>query len=160
MLRSPSPHIRRMGAFFLLTPLALTGCVSAVVDGAIRGAIEAMPPSVQQFIAENSDISLEMPLGTEIPADWPQAVLIPEGDVVFSYADADVWNLALSLADADAAIAGADRLQANGFGVVSEQDIQEMRLIQLTNGEWDVDYAWLADDQATVVNITVRATSP
>jgi hypothetical protein len=149
-----------MGAFFLLTPLALTGCVSAVVDGAIRGAIEAMPPSVQQFIAENSDISLEMPLGTEIPADWPQAVLIPEGDVVFSYADADVWNLALSLADADAAIAGADRLQANGFGVVSEQDIQEMRLIQLTNGEWDVDYAWLADDQATVVNITVRATSP
>jgi hypothetical protein len=44
--------------------------------------------------------------------------------------------------------------------VVSEQDIQEMRLTQLTNGEWDVDYAWLADDQATVVNITVRATSP
>ena len=144
----------------LLVPVALAGCVSAVVDGAIRGAIEAMPPSVQQFIAENSDISLEMPLSTDIPTDWPQAVLVPEGDVVFSYADADVWNLALSVADAEAAIAGAERLQANGFGVVSEQDIQEMRLIQLTNGEWDVDYAWLADDQATVVNITVRATAP
>ena len=144
----------------LLAPVALTGCVSAVVDGAIRGAIEAMPPSVQQFIAENSDISLEMPLSTDIPTDWPQAVLVPEGDVVFSYADADVWNLALSVADAEAAIAGAERLQANGFGVASEQDIQDMRLIQLTNGEWDVDYAWLADDQATVVNITVRATAP
>ena len=131
-----------------------------MVDGAIRGAIEAMPPSVQQFIAENSDISLEMPLGTEIPADWPQAVLVPEGDVVFSYADGDVWNVALSVVDADAAVAGAERLQANGFGVVREQDIQEMRLIQLTNGEWDVDYAWLADDQATVVNITVRFTTP
>ena len=160
MLRSPSPHIRRLGALILLTPLALTGCVSAVVDGAIRGAIEAMPPSVQQFIAENSDISLEMPLSTDIPADWPQAVLVPEGDVVFSYADGDVWNVALSVVDADAAVAGAERLQANGFGVVSEQDIQEMRLIQLTNGEWDVDYAWLADDQATVVNITVRFTTP
>ena len=144
----------------LLAPVALTGCVSAVVDGAIRGAIEAMPPSVQQFIAENSDISLEMPLSTDIPTDWPQAVLVPEGDVVFSYADADVWNLALSVADAEAAIAGAERLQANGFGVASEQDIQDMRLIQLTNGEWDVDYAWLADDQATVVNITIRATAP
>ena len=144
----------------LLAPVALTGCVSAVVDGAIRGAIEAMPPRVQQFIAENSDISLEMPLSTDIPTDWPQAVLVPEGDVVFSYADADVWNLALSVADAEAAIAGAERLQANGFGVASEQDIQDMRLIQLTNGEWDVDYAWLADDQATVVNITVRATAP
>jgi len=144
----------------LLAPAALAGCVSAVVDGAIRGAIEAMPPSVQQFIAENSDISLEMPLSTDIPTDWPQAVLVPEGDVVFSYADADVWNLALSVADAEAAIAGAERLQANGFGVASEQDIQDMRLIQLTNGEWDVDYAWLADDQATVVNITVRATAP
>jgi len=144
----------------LLAPVALAGCVSAVVDGAIRGAIEAMPPSVQQFIAENSDISLEMPLSTDIPTDWPQAVLVPEGDVVFSYADADVWNLALSVADAEAAIAGAERLQANGFGVASEQDIQDMRLIQLTNGEWDVDYAWLADDQATVVNITVRATAP
>jgi len=144
----------------LLAPVALAGCVSAVVDGAIRGAIEAMPPSVQQFIAENSDISAEMPLSTDIPTDWPQAVLVPEGDVVFSYADADVWNLALSVADAEAAIAGAERLQANGFGVASEQDIQDMRLIQLTNGEWDVDYAWLADDQATVVNITVRATAP
>jgi hypothetical protein len=144
----------------LLAPVALTGCVSAVVDGAIRGAIEAMPPSVQQFIAENSDISLEMPVSTDIPTDWPQAVLVPEGDVVFSYADADVWNLALSVADAEAAIAGAERLQANGFGVASEQDIQDMRLIQLTNGEWDVDYAWLADDQATVVNITIRATAP
>jgi len=144
----------------LLAPVALAGCVSAVVDGAIRGAIEAMPPSVQQFIAENSDISLEMPLSTDIPTDWPQAVLVPEGDVVFSYADADVWNLALSVADAEAAIAGAERLQANGFGVASEQDIQDMRLIQLTNGEWDVDYAWLADDQATVVNITIRATAP
>ena len=144
----------------LLAPAALAGCVSAVVDGAIRGAIEAMPPSVQQFIAENSDISLEMPLSTDIPTDWPQAVLVPEGDVVFSYADADVWNLALSVADAEAAIAGAERLQANGFGVASEQDIQDMRLIQLTNGEWDVDYAWLADDQATVVNITIRATAP
>jgi len=131
-----------------------------VVDGAIRGAVEAMPPSLQQFIAENSDISLEMPLGTDIPADWPQAVLVPDGEVVFSYADADVWNLALSLADADSAIAGAERLQANGFGVVSEQDIQDMRLIQLTNGEWDVDYAWLAEEQATVVNITVRASLP
>jgi len=131
-----------------------------VVDGAIRGAIEAMPPSVQQFIAENSDISVEMPLSTDIPADWPQAVLVPEGDVVFSYADGDVWNVALSVVDADAAVAGAERLQANGFGVVREQDIQEMRLIQLTNGEWDVDYAWLADDQATVVNITVRFTTP
>ena len=131
-----------------------------MVDGAIRGAIEAMPPSVQQFIAENSDISLEMPLSTDIPADWPQAVLVPEGDVVFSYADGDVWNVALSVVDADAAVAGAERLQANGFGVVREQDIQEMRLIQLTNGEWDVDYAWLADDQATVVNITVRFTTP
>ena len=144
----------------LLAPVALAGCVSAVVDGAIRGAIEAMPPSVQQFIAENSDISLEMPLSTDIPTDWPQAVLVPEGDVVFSYADADVWNLALSVADAEAAIAGAERLQANGFGVASEQDIQDMRLIQLTNGEWDVDYAWLAEDQATVVNITIRATAP
>ena len=144
----------------LLAPVPLAGCVSAVVDGAIRGAIEAMPPSVQQFIAENSDISLEMPLSTDIPTDWPQAVLVPEGDVVFSYADADVWNLALSVADAEAAIAGAERLQANGFGVASEQDIQDMRLIQLTNGEWDVDYAWLADDQATVVNITIRATAP
>jgi len=144
----------------LLAPVALAGCVSAVVDGAIRGAIEAMPPSVQQFIAENSDISLEMPLSTDIPTDWPQAVLVPEGDVVFSYADADVWNLALSVADAEAAIAGAERLQANGFGVASEQDIQDMRLIQLTNGEWDVDYAWLADDQATVVNITIRAAAP
>jgi hypothetical protein len=144
----------------LLAPVALTGCVSAVVDGAIRGAIEAMPPSVQQFIAENSDISLEMPVSTDIPTDWPQAVLVPEGDVVFSYADADVWNLALSVADAEAAIAGAERLQANGFGVASEQDIQDMRLIQLTNGEWDVDYAWLADDQATVVNITIRAAAP
>lgn len=131
-----------------------------MVDGAIRGAVEAMPPSLQQFIAENSDISLEMPLGTDIPADWPQAVLVPDGEVVFSYADADVWNLALSLADADSAIAGAERLQANGFGVVSEQDIQDMRLIQLTNGEWDVDYAWLAEEQATVVNITVRASLP
>ena len=131
-----------------------------MVDGAIRGAIEAMPPSVQQFIAENSDISVEMPLSTDIPADWPQAVLVPEGDVVFSYADGDVWNVALSVVDADAAVAGAERLQANGFGVVREQDIQEMRLIQLTNGEWDVDYAWLADDQATVVNITVRFTTP
>jgi hypothetical protein len=140
--------------------VSLTGCVSAVVDGAIRGAIEAMPPVVQQFIAENSDISLEMPLGTEVPSDWPQAVLIPEGDVVFSYADADVWNLALSVADADTAVAGAERLQANGFGVVREQDIQEMRLVQLTNGEWDVDYAWLAEEQTTVVNITVRATMP
>jgi hypothetical protein len=144
----------------LLAPVALTGCVSAVVDGAIRGAIEAMPPSAQQFIAENSDISLEMPVSTDIPTDWPQAVLVPEGDVVFSYADADVWNLALSVADAEAAIAGAERLQANGFGVASEQDIQDMRLIQLTNGEWDVDYAWLADDQATVVNITIRAAAP
>jgi hypothetical protein len=144
----------------LLAPVALVGCVSGVVDGAIRGAIEAMPPSVQQFIAENSDISLEMPLSTDIPTDWPQAVLVPEGDVVFSYADADVWNLALSVADAEAAIAGAERLQANGFGVASEQDIQDMRLIQLTNGEWDVDYAWLADDQATVVNITIRAAAP
>jgi len=144
----------------LLAPAALAGCVSAVVDGAIRGAIEAMPPSVQQFIAENSDISLEMPLSTDIPTDWPQAVLVPEGDVVFSYADADVWNLALSVVGAEAAIAGAERLQANGFGVASEQDIQDMRLIQLTNGEWDVDYAWLADDQATVVNITIRATAP
>ena len=144
----------------LLAPVALAGCVSAVVDGAIRGAIEAMPPSVQQFIAENSDISLEMPLSTDIPTDWPQAVLVPEGDVVFSYADADVWNLALSVADAEAAIAGAERLKANGFGVASEQDIQDMRLIQLTNGEWDVDYAWLAEDQATVVNITIRATAP
>jgi len=80
--------------------------------------------------------------------------------VVFSYADADVWNLALSVVGAEEAIAGAERLQANGFGVASEQDIQDMRLIQLTNGEWDVDYAWLADDQATVVNITIRATAP
>ena len=160
MPRTLSLRIRRLSAVVLLAPVALAGCVSAVVDGAIRGAIEAMPPSVQQFIAENSDISLEMPLSTDIPTDWPQAVLVPEGDVVFSYADADVWNLALSVADAEAAIAGAERLQANGFGVASEQDIQDMRLIQLTNGEWDVDYAWLADDQATVVNITIRATAP
>ena len=160
MLRTTSPLIRRMGALFFVAPVLLTGCVSAVVDGAIKGAIESMPPSVQQFIAENSDISLEMPLGTEIPADWPQAVVVPEGDVVFSYADADVWNLALSVVDADTAIAGSERLQANGFGVVSEQNIQDMCLIQLTNGEWDVDYAWLADGQATVVNITVRATTP
>ena len=141
----------------LVSSLTLAGCVSAVVDGAIRGAIEALPPGVQEFIAQNSDLSLEMPISTEVPNDWPQPVLIPEGEVVFSYADADMWSLALSVADEQTALSGAERLQANGFGVVREQDIQQMSLVQLTDGEWDVDYAWLADGDTVVVNITVRA---
>lgn len=141
----------------LVSSLTLAGCVSAVVDGAIRGAIEALPPGVQEFIAQNSDLSLEMPISTEVPDDWPQPVLIPEGEVVFSYADADMWSLALSVADEQTALSGAERLQANGFGVVREQDIQQMSLVQLTDGEWDVDYAWIADGDTVVVNITVRA---
>ena len=142
---------------FLASSLTLAGCVSAVVDGAVRGAIEALPPGVQEFIAQNSDLSLEMPISTEVPNDWPQPVLIPEGEVVFSYADADMWSLALSVADEQTALSGAERLQANGFGVVREQDIQQMSLVQLTDGEWDVDYAWIADGDTVVVNITVRA---
>lgn len=141
------------------TALALTGCVSAVVDGAIRGAIEALPPGVQEFIAQNSDLSLEMPISTEVPNDWPQPVVIPDGEVVFSYADSDLWSLALSVADEQTATLGAERLQANGFGVVREEDIQQMSLVQLTDGEWDVDYAWIADGDTVVVNITVRAAS-
>ena len=141
----------------LVSSLTLAGCVSAVVDGAIRGAIEALPPGVQEFIAQNSDLSLEMPISTEVPNDWPQPVLIPDGEVVFSYVDADMWSLALSVADEQAALSGAERLQANGFGVVREQDIQQMSLVQLTDGEWDVDYAWIADGDTVVVNITVRA---
>ena len=141
----------------LVSSLTLAGCVSAVVDGAIRGAIEALPPGVQEFIAQNSDLSLEMPISTEVPNDWPQPVLSPEGEVVFSYADADMWSLALSVADEQTALSGAERLQANGFGVVREQDIQQMSLVQLTDGEWDVDYAWIADGDTVVVNITVRA---
>lgn len=141
----------------LVSSLTLAGCVSAVVDGAIRGAIEALPPGVQEFIAQNSDLSLEMPISTEVPNDWPQPVLIPEGEVVFSYSDADMWSLALSVADEQTALSGAERLQANGFGVVREQDIQQMSLVQLTDGEWDVDYAWIADGDTVVVNITVRA---
>ena len=147
----------RVVALSLVTALTLTGCVSAVVDGAIRGAVEALPPGVQEFIAQNSDLSLEMPISTEVPDDWPQPVLIPEGEVVFSYADADLWSLALSVADEQTALSGAERLQANGFGVVREQDIQQMLLMQLTDGEWDVDYAWIADGDTVVVNITVRA---
>ena len=147
----------RVVALSLVTALTLTGCVSAVVDGAIRGAVEALPPGVQEFIAQNSDLSLEMPISTEVPNDWPQPVLIPEGEVVFSYADADLWSLALSVADEQTALSGAERLQANGFGVVREQDIQQMSLVQLTDGEWDVDYAWIADGDTVVVNITVRA---
>lgn len=147
----------RVVALSLVTALTLTGCVSAVVDGAIRGAVEALPPGVQEFIAQNSDLSLEMPISTEVPNDWPQPVLIPEGEVVFSYADADMWSLALSVADEQTALSGAERLQANGFGVVREQDIQQMSLVQLTDGEWDVDYAWIADGDTVVVNITVRA---
>ena len=147
----------RVVALSLVTALTLTGCVSAVVDGAIRGAVEALPPGVQEFIAQNSDLSLEMPITTEVPNDWPQPVLIPEGEVVFSYADADLWSLALSVADEQTALSGAERLQANGFGVVREQDIQQMSLVQLTDGEWDVDYAWIADGDTVVVNITVRA---
>ena len=141
----------------LATSLTLTGCVSAVVDGAIRGAIEALPPGAQEFIAQNSDLSLEMPISTDVPNDWPQSVLIPDGEVVFSYADADLWSLALSVSNEQTALAGAERLQANGFGVVREQDIQQMSLLQLTDGEWDVDYAWIADGDTVVVNITVRA---
>ena len=141
----------------LVSSLTMAGCVSAVVDGAIRGAIEALPPGVQEFIAQNSDLSLEMPISTEVPNDWPQPVLIPEGEVVFSYSDADMWSLALSVADEQTALSGAERLQANGFGVVREQDIQQMSLVQLTDGEWDVDYAWIADGDTVVVNITVRA---
>ena len=147
----------RVVALSLVTALTLTGCVSAVVDGAIRGAVEALPPGVQEFIAQNSDLPLEMPISTEVPDDWPQPVLIPEGEVVFSYADADMWSLALSVADEQTALSGAERLQANGFGVVREQDIQQMSLVQLTDGEWDVDYAWIADGDTVVVNITVRA---
>ena len=143
----------------LVSSLTLAGCVSAVVDGAVRGAIEALPPGVQEFIAQNSDLSLEMPISTEVPNDWPQPVLIPEGEVVFSYADADLWSLALSVADEQTALLGAERLQANGFGVVREQDIQQMSLVQLTDGEWDVDYAWIADGDTVVVNITVQAAS-
>jgi hypothetical protein len=139
--------------------LALSGCVSAVVDGAIRGAIEALPPGVQEFIAQNSDLSLEMPISTEVPNEWPQPVVIPDGEVVFSYADSDLWSLALSVADEQTATLGAERLQANGFGVVREEDIQQMSLVQLTDGEWDVDYAWIADGDTVVVNITVRAAS-
>ena len=141
----------------LVSSLTLAGCVSAVVDGAVRGALEALPPGDQEFIAQNSDLSLEMPITTEVPDDWPQPVLIPEGEVVFSYADADLWSLALSVADEQTALSGAERLQANGFGVVREQDIQQMSLVQLTDGEWDVDYAWIADGDTVVVNITVRA---
>jgi hypothetical protein len=144
-------------ALSLASALTLTGCVSAVVDGAIRGAVEALPPGVQEFIAQNSDLSLEMPISTEVPNDWPQPVSIPDGEVVFSYADADLWSLALSVADEQAALSGAERLQANGFGVVREQDIQQMSLLELTDGEWDVDYAWIADGDTVVVNVTVRA---
>jgi hypothetical protein len=144
-------------ALSLASALTLTGCVSAVVDGAIRGAVEALPPGVQEFIAQNSDLSLGMPISTEVPNDWPQPVSIPDGEVVFSYADADLWSLALSVADEQAALSGAERLQANGFGVVREQDIQQMSLLELTDGEWDVDYAWIADGDTVVVNVTVRA---
>jgi hypothetical protein len=141
----------------LASALTLTGCVSAVIDGAIRGAVEALPPGIQEFIAQNSDLSLEMPVSTEVPDNWPQPVFIPDGEVVFSYADADLWSLALSVPDEQTALSGAERLQANGFGVVGEQDIQQMSLVQLTDGEWDVDYAWIADGDTVVVNITVRA---
>lgn len=157
-MTSPRRRLSRyVSAFSVLTVLMVSGCVSAVVDGAIRGAVEALPPGIQEFIAENSDLSLEMPLSTEVPSDWPQPVLIPDGDVVFSYADADLWSLAMSVADQETALAGAERLQANGFGVVREQDVQQMTLIQLTDGSWDVDYAWMGDGDTVVVNITVRA---
>ena len=147
----------RLIALAAVVSLALTGC-SGMVHNAVQSALgDVLPPEIQQLLERTTDFSFDVPVSTEVPSDWPDSVTIPEGTTLFSYSDDQTWNLAVSVATNDHAVAGLEVLQANGFGVVSEEVMGNVNITELTNGTQNVTYAYVADDGAVVVNITVTS---
>ena len=136
----------------------LSGCAGMVQSAVERALGDVLPPELQQLLERTTDFSFDVPVSTEVPADWPESIAIPEGTTLFSYADNGTWNLAVAVANNDEAIAGLEVLQASGFGVVSEQVMGNVNITELTNGTYTVTYAYVADDGAVVVNITVAST--
>lgn len=135
--------------------LTLSGC-AGMVQSAVQSALgDVLPPEIQQLLERTTDFSFDVPVSTDVPSDWPGSIAIPEGTTLFSYSDEGTWNLAVSVESNDQAIAGLEVLQGNGFGVVSEQVMGNVNITELTNGTYTVTYAYVADDAAVVVNITV-----
>jgi hypothetical protein len=145
----------RTAALAVAVTVGLSGCVGLVQD-AVQGALqEVVPPEIQQLLGRTTDFSFDVPVSTDVPSDWPESVSIPDGQVLFGYADDSTWNLAVSVEDTDSAVAGLEALQANGFGVVSEQVMGNLQVTELTNGTLNVTYAYVGEGSAVVINLTV-----
>ena len=139
--------------------LTLSGC-AGMVQNAVQSALgDVLPPEIQQLLERTTDFSFDVPVSTDIPSDWPESVAIPEGTTLFSYSDDGTWNLAVTVPDNDSAVAGLEVLQGSGFGVVSEQVMGNVNITELTDGTHNVTYAYVADDGAVVVNITVTSSA-
>ena len=147
----------RLLALAGLLVLTLSGC-AGMVHSAVQSALgDVLPPEIQQLLERTTDFSFDVPVSTDIPSDWPESVAIPEGTTLFSYSDDGTWNLAVTVPDNDSAVAGREVLQGSGFGVVSEQVMGNVNITELTDGTYTVTYAYVADDGAVVVNITVTS---
>ena len=137
--------------------LTLSGC-AGMVQSAVQSALgDVLPPEIQQLLERTTDFSFDVPVSTDVPTDWPDSIAIPEGTTLFSYSDNGTWNLAVSVDSNDQAIAGLEVLQGSGFGVVTEQVMGNVNITELTNGTHTVTYAYVADEGAVVVNITVTS---
>jgi len=149
----------RLLALAGLLVLTLSGC-AGMVHSAVQSALgDVLPPEIQQLLERTTDFSFDVPVSTDIPSDWPESVAIPEGTTLFSYSDDGTWNLAVTVPDNDSAVAGLEVLQGSGFGVVSEQVMGNVNITELTDGTHNVTYAYVADDGAVVVNITVTSSA-
>ena len=141
----PSITHRRMGiaaVIAVLTATMLSGCFPNPGDLVNQGVEDAIEE------ATGGDVSL----GGELPADFPDSVVLIDGDISFAGgAGGDGWIVMISSSAADPVADAAAKLEAAGFTQDTTLNGDTASAVVYSNGE----YLVLIAGDGDVVSYTV-----
>ncbi|MEV8267830.1 hypothetical protein [Microbacterium sp. NPDC076911] len=116
--------------------LVITGCANPLeqlVQGGIQEGIEQV---VEEAAGGDVDFDVDAGGGASVPDSFPSDVPLPPGDLMASFSAAGSYQLTYSIDSLDQVSAFADSLIADGYEVVSESDMGEMKIWALQNDKW------------------------
>lgn len=134
-------------AALLGTTLALTSCanpIQAALDNVTSSAADS-------FVSELTDGQVQGLGSTEIPADFPQSVPLPDAEVTVAIRHEDegrvTWMISYDSVNKSIYDSATAKLASSGFSEESNTDLGgAMRMASFSNSEYDVQISMLGED--------------
>ena len=153
----------------LAAALLLTGCVQSIVEDAVNDAVSNAAEDLAEGGSQDGTDEAKAGSGGDggesfegsmIPAHWPDAVPLPDGEPTSSLVAAGAMMLHYTLADATTARAHAATIEGAGFATAASSESPSSSSYSFTSDVYTVNYSFSnsSDGVTQLTQVAVQLT--